>query len=102
VRKCRLALGCGRVDDGLDRSDGVGGEAGVGRVVPDQLFAGRDVDAEEFVGGDVGLDPLDLGPRFLSTEQEVCDAALSCSGVRLPTSGVLRSMRNFGISIPLQ
>jgi len=30
-------------------------------VAPDQLFAGRDVDAEEFVGGDVGLDPLDLG-----------------------------------------
>ena len=38
----------------------MGGEAAVGRVAPDQLFAGRDVDAEEFVGGDVGLDPLDL------------------------------------------
>ena len=30
-------------------------------MAPDQLFTGRDVDAEEFVGGDVGLNPLDLG-----------------------------------------
>ncbi len=56
-----LALGGGGVDDGFDGSDGVGGEAGFGRVAPDQLFAGRDVDAEEFIGGDVGLNPLDLG-----------------------------------------
>ena len=54
-------LGGGGVDDGFDGSDGVGGEAGFGRVAPDQLFAGRDVDAEEFIGGDVGLNPLDLG-----------------------------------------
>ena len=30
-------------------------------MAPDQLFAGRDVDAEEFICGDVGLDPLDFG-----------------------------------------
>jgi hypothetical protein len=64
-------------------------------VAPDQLFGGRDVDAEEFVGGDVGLDPLDLGAEISEH-----GAAVSCSGVRLPTSGMLRSMRNFGISIP--
>ena len=33
-------------------------------MAPDQLFAGRDVDAEEFVGGDVRLDPLDLGAEL--------------------------------------
>ena len=57
----RSGLGCRWVDDGFDGSDGVGGEAGFGRMAPDQFFTGRDVDAEEFVGGDVGLDPLDLG-----------------------------------------
>jgi hypothetical protein len=54
-------FGCRWVDDGFNGSNGVGGETGVGGVAPNQLFAGRDVDAEEFVGGDVGLDPLDLG-----------------------------------------
>jgi hypothetical protein len=93
----RSGLGGGWVDDGFDGGDDVGGEAGLGRVARDR----RDVDAEEFIGGDIGLDPLDLRPMFLSTEQEVCDAAVSCSGVSLPRSGMLRSMRNFGISNPL-
>jgi hypothetical protein len=69
-------LGCGGVDDGFDRGDGVGGEAGVGRMATDQLFAGGDVDAEEFVGGDVGLDPLDLGAEV----SENGAGGLGCGG----------------------
>jgi hypothetical protein len=33
-------------------------------MAANQFFAGRDVDAEEFVGSDVGLDPLDLGAEL--------------------------------------
>ena len=57
-------LGCCWVDDGFDGGDGVGGESGLARMATDQLFAGRDVDAEEFIGGNVGLDPLDFRAEF--------------------------------------
>jgi|HubBroStandDraft_6_1064221.scaffolds.fasta_scaffold84844_2 hypothetical protein len=64
-KRClRSGVGCRWVDDGSDGSDGVGGESAFGRVAPDQLFARCDVDAEEFVGSDVGLDPLDLGAEL--------------------------------------
>jgi hypothetical protein len=36
-----------------DLVNGTGGEAGSGRVLADAVFAGRDVDAEELVAGDV-------------------------------------------------
>jgi hypothetical protein len=96
-----LALGFRGVDDGFNGGDDVGGEAGLGRVAPDQLLAGRDVDAEEFIGGDVGLDPLDLRADVSEHGAGGLRRAASCSGVNLPRSGMLRSMRNFGISNPL-
>ena len=59
-----LAFGGGGVDDGFDGGDGVGGEAGVGGVLADEVFAGGDVDADDLVGRDVGVDPLDLGTEL--------------------------------------
>jgi hypothetical protein len=55
------AFGGGGVDDGFDGGDGVGGEACVCGVFADEVFAGCDVDADDLVRGDVGVDPLDLG-----------------------------------------
>jgi hypothetical protein len=56
----RSGVGGGGVDDGLSGDD-VGREAGFISMAPDQVFTGRDVDAEELICGYLGLDPLDLG-----------------------------------------
>jgi len=78
VGKCwwPSGLGCDGVDDGLDGCDDVGGEPGFGRVAPDEVFAGRDVDAEDLVAGDVGVDPLDLGTKL----SENGAGGLGCGG----------------------
>jgi len=59
-----LAFGGGGVDDGFDGGDGVGGEAGVGGVFADEVFAGGDVDADDLVSRDVGVNPLDFGAEL--------------------------------------
>jgi hypothetical protein len=53
------AAGC-RVDDPDDLVDGVCRNAGSRRVLSDAVLAGRDVEAEQLVAGDVALDPLDV------------------------------------------
>jgi len=45
----------------VDEGDDVGGEASLEGVAADDLFVGRDVDAEDLVGGDEGGEPLDFG-----------------------------------------
>ena len=45
----------------MDEGDDVGGEASLEGVAADDLFVGRDVDAEDLVGGDEGGEPLDFG-----------------------------------------
>src|SRR5207249_10125151 len=59
----RALLGGGRVDHGAHRRDPVGREAAGLGVLPDELLAGRDVDAVDRVVRDIALDPLDLGTQ---------------------------------------
>src|SRR5450631_3922952 len=52
------ALGGCRVDHRDHSVNRVGGEASPARVLPDEVLARGDVDAEGLVAGDVALDPL--------------------------------------------
>src|SRR5580704_6888955 len=59
-----LGFGGGGVDDAANLGDAVGGEAALAGVLADHLFVGRDVDAVDFVVGDVAMKPLDLGTEI--------------------------------------
>lgn len=49
-----------RIDDRPNLRDAVGGETALLRVLPDSVFIRRDVDAVNFVVGNVAVNPLNL------------------------------------------
>src|SRR5690606_31107096 len=61
----RSGVGGGRVYGLADLGDLVGREAAQPRMFVDDLLVAGEVDAEGLVGGDVALDPLDVGAEFL-------------------------------------
>src|SRR5215469_9739953 len=54
-----------RVDGRLHLRDPVHGEAALLRMLAQQLFAGRDVDAVNLVGRHEAFHPLDRRPKFV-------------------------------------
>jgi hypothetical protein len=63
-------------------------------VLVDDLLVFRQVHTERLVGGDIALDPLDVGPRSRNTPFDLAAAPWSCSRSRLPAPGMSRSMMN--------
>ena len=93
----RSALGGGGVDDGLDGADRIGGESGVGGVATDQVFAWGDVDADDLVGRDVGVDPLNLGTEVSKDGAGGLRGCYELIGGEISDVGhVALRMRNFG------
>jgi len=93
----RSALRCRGVDDGLDGRDDIGGKSSVGGVTADDVFVWGDVDAVDLVGRDIGVDPLDLRTDVPDDGAGVLGGGYKLGGVRSPTFGMLRSMRNLGM-----
>src|ERR1044071_2690897 len=58
-----------RVDHPLDVRDAVGGEAAALCVLADGRLVRGDVDAVDLVARDVALDPLNLRPHLLRSEE---------------------------------
>src|SRR5687768_2588855 len=54
----------GRVDHRLDLDDLVGREASALRMLADDVFARRAINAVDLVFGDIAVDPLDLRPEL--------------------------------------
>ena len=90
--------GCG-VDDGLHFGDGVGWESALGRVFANELFVGGDVDAVDFVAGDVAMDPLNFGPS-LRRLRRTSGRLLAVDRETLPAPGTSRSMTYLGMEPP--
>lgn len=83
-----LFRGCG-VDGGADLGDLIGREAALFGVLEDGSFVGGDVDAVDFVVGNVAVKPLDLGA-------EVAENAAGSLGDGLELIGSeLASARDF-------
>src|SRR3954469_15755358 len=77
-------LGGGRIDRRADLRNAVSGEAGRLGVLPDQILARRAVDAIDLIVGDVGMDPLDLGPELAQHAARALRGALQIVRTKVP------------------
>ncbi len=66
-------------------------------MLPD-FFVGSNMDAVNFVVGDVALHPLNLGTEIAQHAARLLRDALQLTGDNLPAFGISRSMTYFGIT----
>jgi len=77
----------GRIDPGVHARDRVGRKPGFLGVLADQVFARRPIDAENLVGRDVALDPLNVRSKLAQRAARGLGCALQFCAVEAANAG---------------